>query len=209
MDLQQAQCLTGCCGRFRCTIVSLWSRHNVEQNSHTVVLPTKARSMLSNSPPPTLSDRSMNSALPQVSSNLPAPMRLLRITRQSEKLCATKRSTFLGYLSESFCGYLGRPLTCRSGSYRAQHYAAKYPDHVGNFVVDAVTAPGMVSNSLKGIVGILTLLRLFSIKPTPGYWQETEHYCGPMRIARMIPIVPSSPKAKPAFLPSTAPYLIP
>lgn len=35
-------------------------------------------------------------------------------------------------------------LTRASGSYRAQHYAVKYPKHVGNFVLDAVVPPGMV-----------------------------------------------------------------
>lgn len=112
----------------------------------------------------------------------------------------------MGYLSKSFCEYFGRILTFISGSYRAQHYAAKYPDRAGNFVVDAVTAPGMVSNPLKEMVKILTLLRLFSIKPIPGYWQETEHCCGPMRIARMIQTVPSGLKGKAVSLPCTVPF---
>jgi pimeloyl-ACP methyl ester carboxylesterase len=43
----------------------------------------------------------------------------------------------LGYNKINFLGL-------SYGSYRAQHYAAIYPKHVGNFVLDAVTAPGMV-----------------------------------------------------------------
>lgn len=55
----------------------------------------------------------------------------------------------MGYLSELIYEDLRLLLILTSGSYRAQHYAAKYPDHVGNFVIDAVTAPGMVSGLFK------------------------------------------------------------
>jgi pimeloyl-ACP methyl ester carboxylesterase len=36
-----------------------------------------------------------------------------------------------------------------SGSFRAAQYAATYPDRVGNFVLDAVTPHGRVSNHLN------------------------------------------------------------
>lgn len=43
----------------------------------------------------------------------------------------------LGYQKVNFLGL-------SYGTYRAQHYAAKYPKRVGNFVVDANVAPGLV-----------------------------------------------------------------
>lgn len=86
----------------------------------------------------------------------------------------------LGYEKINFLGL-------SYGSYRAQHYAAKYPRHVGNFVVDAVAAPGLVSFVLSLFTGTNLLIRrrrASMTKPTAVSSRTTGHSSDQTPIAK-------------------------